>query len=97
MTQAAEILNELRGRGVSITVEGDSLCLKPKNALDDALLARVRRAKPAILEVLLKPPACWHCDGSGQCDCSTCGVMKPSVVWTVGECMTCKANKGRVQ
>jgi hypothetical protein len=109
MSQAAEILTELRGRGVNVTVEGDILCLKPRCALDDALLARVRDAKPAILEVLRKLPSncaataqipattCWHCGGSGECDCSTCGLMKPSVVWAAGQCAACKARKARVQ
>ena len=109
MTQAAEVLTELRGRGVSVTVDGDILCLKPRRALDDVLLARVRELKPAILEVLRKRssdsaaiPArisatCWHCSGSGECDCSTCGVMKPSFVWVVGECAACKGRKPRVQ
>jgi TubC N-terminal docking domain len=109
MTQAAEILTELRGRGVSVTVDGDILCLKPRRALDDVLLARVREVKPAILEVLRKRPSdsvaiparipatCWHCSGKGECDCSTCGVMKPSVVWAAGECVACKSRKPRVQ
>ena len=111
MTQAAAILTELRWRGVSVTVEGDILCLKPRHALDDALLARVRDSKPAILEVLRKPasdcaathvptPAaanCWHCGGSGECNCSTCGVMKPSVVWAAGECVACRAKNSRAQ
>lgn len=111
MTQVAEILTELRWRGVSVTVDGDILCLKPRRALDDALLARVRDSKPAILEVLRTLPsncvatpaqipataACWHCDGSGECDCSTCGLMKPSTVWAAGECVACKPRKARVQ
>lgn len=111
MTQAAEILTELQGRGISVTVEGDSLCLKPRRALDDALLARVRDAKPDILEVLRKRPTncevtlaripatvtCWHCGGSGECNCSACGVMKPSVTWAAGECVACRSRKGRVQ
>jgi hypothetical protein len=97
MTQAAEILIELQGRGVSVNVEGDILCLTPKRALDDALLIRVREAKPAILEVLRKAKTCWHCGGSGECNCSTCGVMKPSVVWAAGECVTCKARRTRLQ
>lgn len=111
MTQVAEILTELRGRGVSVTVEGDILCLRPRRALDDALLARVRDSKPAILEVLRKltsncvaTPAqiqatamCWHCRGSGECNCSTCGVMKPSTIWAAGECVACKPGKARVQ
>ena len=111
MTQVAEILTELRGRGVSVTVEGEVLCLKPRRALDDALLARVRDSKPAILAVLrnltsncsvtpAQIPAtatCWHCCGSGECDCSACGVMKPSVAWAAGECVACKSKKPRVQ
>jgi len=56
MSQAAEILTELQRRGVLVAVEGDTLCLKPRRALDDTLLARVRRAKPAILEALRNRP-----------------------------------------
>jgi hypothetical protein len=41
--------------------------------------------------------SCWHCGGSGECDCSTCGVMRPAVVWTAGECVACKVRKTRVQ
>ena len=53
MSQSApEILAELQRRGVIVAVEGDTLCLKPKRALDDTLLARVRDAKPAILAAL---------------------------------------------
>jgi hypothetical protein len=111
MSQVAEILTELRGRGVSVTIEGDILCLKPKCALDDALLARVRDSKIAILDVLRnltsnsvatsgQVPAtatCWHCAGSGECNCSACGVMKPSVLWVEGECVACKPKNARVQ
>ena len=66
MSQAAEILTELQRRGVIIAVEGDTLCLKPRLALDDTLLARVREAKPAILEALRTGlAACGspHCAG----------------------------------
>ena len=47
-----EILGELQRRGVMVTAVGEELVLKPKRALDDTLLARVREAKPAILEAL---------------------------------------------
>lgn len=57
MSQAVEILAELHRRGVIVAVEGDTLCLKPRRALDDRLLARVRAAKPAILEALRNGPA----------------------------------------
>jgi hypothetical protein len=52
VTAAAEILTELHRRGVTLTAEGDTLCLKPRRALDDGLLARIRDAKPAILDAL---------------------------------------------
>jgi hypothetical protein len=110
VTQAAEILSELRERGVNVKVEGDILCLRPTRALDGALLARVRDSKPAILEALRKLPphaeahantlaitTCWHCGGSGECKCSTCGMLKPSTVWAAGECIACKPTQARVQ
>jgi hypothetical protein len=66
MSQAAEILTELQRRRVIVAVEGDTLCLKPRRALDDTLLARIREAKPAILEALRTGlAACGspHCAG----------------------------------
>ena len=57
MNQTAEILSELQRRGVVIAVEGGTLCLKPKRALDDALLARVREHKPELIRVLSACPA----------------------------------------
>jgi hypothetical protein len=57
MSQATEILTELQRRGVIVAVDGDTLSLKPRSALDDSLLARVREMKPAILEALRNRPA----------------------------------------
>jgi hypothetical protein len=57
VSQAAEILTELQRRGVIVAIEGDTLCLKPRRALDNTLLARVRDEKLAILEVLRSGPA----------------------------------------
>lgn len=67
MSQAAEILIELQRRGVIIAVEGDTLCLKPKSALDDTLLARIREVKPAILEALTTDSAVC-----GSTNCAGC-------------------------
>lgn len=53
---APEVLIELLRRGVRVAAEGGTLCLKPRRVLDDALLARVREAKPAILEFLRHRP-----------------------------------------
>lgn len=89
MTQAAEVLCELQRRGVSVAADGDTLCLKPRGALDETLLARVRQVKPAIMEALRTGNTCLHCGGAGRCNCSTCGVMKPLITWTAGNCVAC--------
>ena len=68
---AIEILAELQRRGVIVAVEGDTLCLKPRRALDDALLARVREAKPAILEALRDQPVKSETE-SAMCGSSHC-------------------------
>ena len=57
MSLAGEVLSELQLRGISVVADGGTLCLKPRRALDDALLARVREAKAAILEALLSRSA----------------------------------------
>lgn len=49
MSDATEILAELQRRGVSAAVEGNTLRLRPKRVLDDALLARVREHKADML------------------------------------------------
>jgi hypothetical protein len=34
-------------------------------------------------------PACWHCQGSGLCDCLFCG-KEGGLGWRPGPCITCK-------
>ena len=51
---AADILGELERRGVCVAVEGDTLCLRPKSALDEALLTRVREHKADMLRELMQ-------------------------------------------
>jgi hypothetical protein len=74
MSQAAEILTELQRRGVVVAIEGGNLCLKPRRALDDTLLARIREAKPAILEALRNRLAEIGADGAacGSPHCAGC-------------------------
>ena len=48
---------ELRQRGVTVAIEGETLCLKPKSALDGTLLTRVREHKPELLVALSARPA----------------------------------------
>ena len=52
MTPTPDVLTELRRRGVTVAVDGNTLCLRPKRALDDGLLARVREHKEEILREL---------------------------------------------
>jgi hypothetical protein len=72
---AAEILTELQRRGVSVAAEGDTLCLKPRRSLDDGLLARIREAKPAILEAL-RSKENTPCDSPR---CAGCYEVEPGV------------------
>ena len=57
MSAAVEILAELAQRGAIVRADGETICLKPKSALDDKLLARVREHKPELLAALRKRPA----------------------------------------
>lgn len=59
MSAVAAILAELSSRGVTIRADGEALRLKPKAALDDALLARMQANKRDILAALSgRPVAC---------------------------------------
>jgi hypothetical protein len=57
VTAVTDILSELSRRGVMAVVDGNTLRLRPKSALDDVLLDRIRNIKPAVLEALRKRPA----------------------------------------
>lgn len=76
---AAEILTELQRRGMIVAVDGETLCLKPRSALDDALLARVREAKPAILEALQGQPV------KRQTESPVCGSSRCAGCYEVGD------------
>ena len=57
MSTAAEVLNELYRRGIVVRVDGESIRLKPRSALDDQLLASIRDYKPEIIAALKSRPA----------------------------------------
>lgn len=45
-----------------------------------------------------KPPQrteslCWHCGGSGQCNCISCGRFETIAVWKAGQCLPCEVRK----
>ena len=103
MSAATDILEELTLRGVAAQVDGGTIRLKPRSSLDDSLLARLKAHKPEVLAALsgspaLCSPTCWHCAGSGQCDCMTCGRFETRAIWKSGPCKPCEAREsGRVQ
>lgn len=71
MSAAGEILSELAARGVTVRAVGDVLKLRPADALDSALLERVKAHKPEILTALRRVqgqplPPC------GSPDCGGC-------------------------
>jgi hypothetical protein len=85
MNQAADILTELQRSRVIVSIEGDTLCLKPRRALDDTLLARIREAKAAILEALRTGLAacgspycagCYDVGGGRKIHPSKCGDVR---------------------
>jgi hypothetical protein len=81
VSQEAEILAELHRRGVTLTADGDTLCLKPRRALDDGLLARIRDAKSAILDALRRGLNQFGV-GSAACGsphCAGCYEVEPGV------------------
>ncbi len=52
---ATALLDTLAARGVSIRADGDTLKLRPMEAIPD-LLPEIRQLKPALLEFLSYPP-----------------------------------------
>jgi hypothetical protein len=105
MTQVAEILTELQRRGVTATVEGKTLCLKPKHAVDANLLARLREHKPEILDALSGRPMtgdascyesqleCQHCDGHGLCNCAACTLRRTDAAVP---CLMCRPDQRQI-
>jgi hypothetical protein len=49
---AADLLNQLRARGVAVWADGDRLRLRPKSALTDHDLVTVAACKPGLLQLL---------------------------------------------
>ncbi|WP_310461065.1 hypothetical protein [Sphaerotilus sp.] len=58
MSHAAELLSELSGRGVSVTAGTEGrLLVAPADVLTDTDRDQIRANKPALLELLRRPPA----------------------------------------
>ena len=55
MSAAQAILDDLARRGITIRLDGETLRLGPREALDDGLIARIKDHKPEILRALATP------------------------------------------
>jgi hypothetical protein len=53
---AQAILDEIFQRGVTARVDGETLRLKPRESLDDGLIARIKEHKPEIIQALAAVP-----------------------------------------
>ncbi len=53
MSAVHSILAEIARRGVTIRVDGETLRLRPRVALDDELLARIKEHKPEIIRAVM--------------------------------------------
>jgi hypothetical protein len=95
MTDAAAILQELRQRNFTVTVDGDELCIRFCRRPEDDFLRRVKDAKPAIVQLVRGYMACFHCNGSGRCGCSTCFVPQQLAGANFGRCRVCVAREVR--
>lgn len=56
MSAPSDIVNELRARGVELHANGDRLLFRPRDRVTPDMLARLRAAKPALLEFLRSDP-----------------------------------------
>jgi hypothetical protein len=52
MSGAEELLAELGARGVSVVVEGGRLRLRPRSALSESLIGRIRTARMELVTLL---------------------------------------------
>ena len=61
---AEELIRELRGRGVELTVEGDRVRYRPKNAVPAELQLILTRHKHQLLALLSStdPEVAWRAD-----------------------------------
>jgi hypothetical protein len=48
---------------------------------------------PPSQPALIVEKACWHCGGSGECTCITCGHLESHADWKAGPCVPCRVRK----
>ena len=82
---ATELLDELRTKGVHLTIEGGYIAVDaPKGVLTDDLRQAIREHKVALIELLARPDTrapVWRC--------RTCARMVEIRTMFWGECQAC--------
>jgi hypothetical protein len=85
MTTPADLMNQLRGLGVTVCAEDGELVIRPGNKVPPALVPELKEHKAALLSLLsrmcfcpspmpsavINGPECQQCHLSGWCQ--TCG------------------------
>lgn len=56
MSLAEALLDEMSERGVTARVDGETLLIRPREAIDGPLLARIKEHKPEIIRALAAIP-----------------------------------------
>ena len=56
MNSAQAILDDLARRGITVRLDGETLRLGPREALDDNLLSRIKEYKPELIRALAAIP-----------------------------------------
>lgn len=47
-----ELLADLKARGITLSIKGDHLAFRPREAVDERMFDRLRRAKPDLMAAL---------------------------------------------
>ena len=88
MSEAAELLQEARRRGIILEADGESIRYRaPRGSLTADLHEAMRARKAELLQALTVPArvrgtdriipravseVCWHCRGAKVCTCISC-------------------------
>jgi hypothetical protein len=49
--------------------------------------------RPTSLSLDPAERPCFHCAGTGECDCISCGKYRAQMVWGPGPCLPCEVRK----
>jgi len=77
----------------------DYLELIRKARAGDTAVAEPESVAPKITRAV-EERLCFHCAGTGRCDCIACGQYQARMEWVAGPCVPCQyraAQKVRIQ